>query len=92
MHIFFQNGDLLLYFQVATIPYPRTLTAYPTTVLRGTPGFVFHQNDRKGCKRDYLDAWVRFVLRFGAIGEKPLGGAPLRNTRVKQTNLSLTQV
>ena len=69
----FQNGDLK-YFQVATIPpYPRTLTTYPTPVLGGTPRF-FHQNDRKGCKRDYFDARGYFVLRFGAIGEKPLGG------------------
>ena len=46
------------------LPYPR---------VRGYPGF-FHQNDSKGCKRDYLDARSHFVLPFGAIGEKPLGG------------------
>ena len=69
----FQNG-YLKYFQVATTPlYPRILTAYFTPVLRGTPDF-FHQNYRKGCKRHYLDARGHFVLRFGAIGEKPLGG------------------
>ena len=67
-----QNGDLK-YFQVATPRYPRTLTAYPTPVLEGTPGF-FHQNDRKGCKRYYLDARGHFALPFGAIGDKPLGG------------------
>ena len=60
---------------MATTPYPRTLTAYPTPVLGGTPDF-FHQNDRKGCKRDYLDVRGHFVLRFGAIGKKPLGGVP----------------
>ena len=33
--------------------YPRALMAYPTSVLLGgTPDFFFHQNDRKGCKRD----------------------------------------
>ena len=45
-------------------PYPRTLTAFPTPALGSTPGF-FRQNDRKGCKRDYLDARGHFVLRFG---------------------------
>ena len=65
----FQNDDLK-YFQVATThpPYPRTLTAYPTPCLGGTPRF-FYQNDRKWCKRDYLDARGHFVLRFGAIGD-----------------------
>ena len=75
---FFQNGDLKI-FRWQTPPYPRTLTVYPT------PDFFFHQNDLKGCKRDYLDARGHFVLRFGAIGEKPLGGGnhPLRKTRFK---------
>ena len=71
-------------------PYPQTLTAYPTPVLGGTPG-IFLQNDRKGCKRDYLDARGHFVLRFGAIGNNPFGvvtnplrvTTPLRKTRVK---------
>ena len=56
----------------------------PYTRVTGTPGFFF-TNDRKGCKRDYLDARGHFVLRFGAIGEKPLGGGnhPLMKTRVK---------
>ena len=68
-------------------PYPRILTAYPTPRVRGTP-FFFHQNDRKGCKRDYLDARGHFVLRFGAIGDKPLevGNHPLRKTRVLKAN------
>ena len=45
-------------------------------------------SDRKGCKRDYLDARGHFVLRFDAIGDKPLGGGnhpPLRKTRVNVT-------
>ena len=54
-------------------PVPSDFDGLFTPVLRGTPDF-FHQNDRKGCKRDYLDARGHFVLRFGAIGEKPLGG------------------
>ena len=62
----FQNDDLK-YFRVATTPYPRTLMAYPNA------WFFFHQNDRKVCKRDYLDARGNFVLRFGAIGDKLLG-------------------
>ena len=46
--------------------------AYPTPVLEGTPEF-FHQNDGKGCKKNYLDAQGRFVLRFGATGNNLLG-------------------
>ena len=70
----FQNGDLK-YFEVATTPpYLRTLTAHPTPILRGSPGFFFHQNDRKGCKRDVLDARGHFLLRFCAAGDKPSGG------------------
>ena len=51
-------------------PYSRTLMAYPTPVLGGTPDF-FHQNDCKGCKRDYLDARGHFVLHF-LNGDNPL--------------------
>ena len=53
--------------------YLRNLTAYHTPVSGGTPDF-FHQNDRKGRKGDYLDVRGHFLLRFGAIGDKPLGG------------------
>ena len=69
---------------MATPLYPRTLTAYPTPVLGRNPAF-FHQNDRKGCKRNYLDARGYFVLPLGAIGDKPLGSGNLRlrKTRVK---------
>ena len=31
------------------------------------------QNDCNGCKRGYLNARGHFVLRFSAIGDKPLG-------------------
>ena len=55
--------------------YPHTLTAYPTPVLGVPPHFVFHQNDRKGCKRNYLDARGHFVLRFGSPDDKLLGGS-----------------
>ena len=41
-------------------------------MLGGTPDF-FHRNDRKGCKRDYLDARGHFFSCFGAIGDKPFG-------------------
>ena len=37
------------------------------------PPDFFHQNDRKRCNKDNLDARGHFVLRFGAIGDKPLG-------------------
>ena len=36
-------------------------------------GGGFHQNDRKGCKRDVLDARGHFLLRFCAAGDKPVG-------------------
>ena len=47
--------------------------------------FFLNQNDRKGCKRDYLDARGDFILRFSAINDKPLGVVtnPLRKTSVK---------
>ena len=32
------------------------------------------QNDRKGCKRDVLDARGHFLLRFCVAGDKPSGG------------------
>ena len=58
---------------MATTPVPSDFDDLPYPVLGGTPGF-FHQNNRKGYKTDYLDARGHFVLRFGAIGDKPLGG------------------
>ena len=45
-------------------PHPLTLTAYPPRV-RWNPNF-FHQNDLKGCKRDYLDA-----LSYFSVLERP---------------------
>ena len=68
-------------------PYLRTLTAHPTPIFGGTSGF-FHQNDSKGCKRDFLDARGHFLLRFCAAGDKPSGGGnhPLGRTRVKGLN------
>ena len=86
MQIFFQNGDLK-YFQVATTLVPSDFDGYG-----GLPPDSFHQNDSKGCKRDYLDARDHSVLPFGAIGDKPLGGmvtTPLRKTRVKLKQMSL---
>ena len=67
---------------MATTPYLRALTAHPTPILGGNPVFVFffHQNDHKGWKRDVLDAWGHFLLRFCVAGHKPSGGG---RTRVK---------
>ena len=48
--------------------------AHPTPILGEYPRFFFHQNDRKGCKRDVLDARGHFLLRFCAAGDKPSGG------------------
>ena len=89
MQIFFFKWRIEIFSDCNQPPYPRTLTAYPTPVLGGTPD-LFHHNDRKGCKRDYLDARGHFVLRFSAIGDKPLDGGnhppdgnhPVRKTRV----------
>ena len=68
----FQNGDLK-YFEVATTPppLPSNFDGSPYPHLSGvSPGFL-HQNDRKGCKRDVLDARGHFLLRFCAAGDKP---------------------
>ena len=44
----------------STPPHPLTLTAYlpPGKVV---PPIFFHENDRKGCKRDYLNALGNFL-------------------------------
>ena len=80
---------------MATNPVPSV--AYPTPVLEGYLRiffFFFDQNDRKGYKRDHLDARGRFVLRFGAIADKPLGGGnhPFRKTRVKNCHIHNTNL
>ena len=41
---------------------------YPTPGEGGTPIFS-HQNDRKGCKRDYLYTVDDFLQRFRATGK-----------------------
>ena len=62
MQIFFQNGDLK-YFQVATTPYPRTLTAYPTPVLGDTPGLFFFKMTAKDVKEiTYLPGVTLFCV------------------------------
>ena len=70
---YFSNWRLK-HFQVATTPVPSDFDGLLYPHVRGYPRIFFHQNDSKGYKRDYLDASGHFVLRFGAIGEKPLGG------------------
>ena len=72
MQIFFQNGDLNI-LRSQPSPYLRTLAAHPTPNLGGTPAFFFHQNDRKGCKRDVLDTRGHFFA-FLCAGDKPSGG------------------
>ena len=78
----FSGGNHPLPLEYDGLPYPR---------VRGYARIFFHQNYRKGCKRDYLDARGHFVLCFGAIGDKPLGGDnhPLRNTRLKLTSIPI---
>ena len=49
-------------------PLPPSLTAYLTPE-KGTPGFFFHQNDRKECTLDYLDGFGRFLFGFGRKGK-----------------------
>ena len=55
----------------------------PYNRVRWYPHF-FHQNDRKGCKKDYLYALDQYFQRFGATGKKQKGGCnhPLGQTRV----------
>ena len=59
----------------STPPHLPSLTAYPTPTLGGTPNF-FHQNERKGCKIDYLKARGQLLLRFYAAVKKLEGGQP----------------
>ena len=71
--------------------YPRTLTAYPTLVLGGTPGFFFHQNDRKGCKRDYFRCPGSLCFAFwcnwgGWVVATPLRFFPGRSKTLKKSN------
>ena len=65
-------------------PVPSDFDSLPYPRVRGYLRIFFHQINRKGCKRDYLDARGHYVFHFGAIGEKPLGGGnhPLRKTMV----------
>ena len=71
---------------MATTPHLRTLTAHPTPILGGYPSFFFHQNDRKGCKRDVLDARGHIFCVFVRPETNRQGGGnhPLGRTRVKQ--------
>ena len=71
----FQNGVYIFRWQPPPPPHvPSDFDGLPYSRVRGYPQICFHQNEHNGCKRDYLDARGRFVLRFGAIGDKPLGG------------------
>ena len=72
---YFSNWRLEIFSGGNNPPYPRTLAAYPTPVLGGTPGFFFIKMTAKDVKEiTYIDARGHFVLRFGATGDKPLGG------------------
>ena len=53
--------------------------------LKGVPPFFFLQNDRKGCRLDYLDGFGHFLFGFGAAWKKNLEGitTPLAKTRDK---------
>ena len=51
-------------------PHSASLTTCLNPTWRGTPDFCFHQNDRKGCSLDYLDALGHFIFGFGATGKK----------------------
>ena len=58
--------------KVASTPQPSDLDGLPHPRVRWYPQFVFHENDRKGCKKDYLYALDNFFYRFRATGEKTL--------------------
>ena len=74
-HAIFFFFKMAKYFQVTTTPVPLDFDGLPYPCVEDTPDF-FHQNDRKGCKRDYLDSGGHFVLRFGAIGDKSVVTTP----------------
>ena len=85
MQIFFKMAT---YFQVATTaPVPLNFDGLPYPCVGGTPDF-FHQNDCKGCKRDYLDARGSLCLAFWCNRRQTVSGnhpPPLRKTRVKDS-------
>ena len=57
-------------------PPPSDFDALPYPRVRWYPQFYFHQNDRKGCTRDYLYALDHFLQRFGAIRKNRKGVQP----------------
>ena len=61
-------------FEVATTPLHSNFDGSPYPHLKGYSRSFFHQNDRKGCKRDILDARGHFLLRFCAAGDKTVRG------------------
>ena len=69
--LFFKN-DHFWFSQVATTPYPSSLTATLSPEGGGTPVF-FHEIDRKGCTLDYLDGLGHFLFGFCLIGNHLLG-------------------
>ena len=85
----FEVHIMQIFFKMVTLifsgdnhpPVPLDFDGLPYPRVRGYPRILFHQNDRNGCKRDYLDARGHFVLHFVVIGDKPLKGGsnhPLR--------------
>ncbi len=50
-------------------PHLPSLTAYPTPTLGGTP-ILFHQNERKESKIDYLKARGQLLFYFYAAVKK----------------------
>ena len=62
-----------IFFRWQPPPYPRTFTAYPTPMFGVSPDF-FIEMTAKDVKEVVLRCPGHFVLRFGAIGDKPLGG------------------
>ena len=45
----------------ASTPSPSDFDGLPYPRVRWYPQFFFHENDRKGCKRDYLNALGYFL-------------------------------
>ena len=60
-------------FRWQPLSVPSDFDGLPSPRVTGYPRFFFHQNDPKGCEKDYSDARGHFVWRFGAIDETVRG-------------------
>ena len=71
--VFFKMANICFLKTEKFASTPLTLWLWRLTLPPGkvVPPFFFHENDCKGCRRDYLNALGNFLWRFRATGVKP---------------------